>query len=141
VDCKPRFHERNVDARREKGEGIQADPSVIGAWARHASEVEAYWIVKNVEGTNLLSDRQVLLNCLPPTWSDDFTMRRDEDRQKIWERIDPAVLDYPLWLDLLPRCDGDRFERVLPDDLLPPPRAKCHREFHTIKVFHVEIWY
>jgi hypothetical protein len=47
----------------------------------------------------------------------------------IWEKIDPAVLDIQMWLELLSRCDGDRFAEA--PKIIRPKLSKFWVQFST----------
>jgi hypothetical protein len=89
--------------------------SVIMAWARHASCMSVKWLAWADDQANVLLDRQALLNCLPQIWK---ACNRGSDN--IWVRIDPAVLDEPMWIELLARTAAEDVENIanlIMDDL------------------------
>jgi hypothetical protein len=83
-------------------EEIASARSVIVAWARHASCMNVRWLAWADDQANVLSDRETLLNCLPQVWK---ACNRGSDN--VWGRIDPAILDEPMWIELLARTAAE----------------------------------
>jgi hypothetical protein len=81
------------------------------AWARHATGITARWILYSSGfKSEILSDRQALLNCLPGIWSS-----YDDLRYAIWKSINPAFLDRPMLVEVLSQCENDSFHSELSD--------------------------
>jgi hypothetical protein len=94
---------------------IASVPSVVMAWARHASCMDVQWLEWADDRANVLADREALLHCLPQVWK-----ACNLDGDNVWGRIDPALLDEPTWTELLARTqakDVDCVARLVWDQL------------------------